>query len=134
MKILIIEDESILLARLSQAFEEEHFEVIRASNGDEGLEKSLREHPDAIILDIVMPGMDGLSLLKLLRKDNWGRKAPVFILTNNTNTNKLADAMSSGTFEYLVKSDWALEDIVREIKEKVHVQRTPDLAVQATDE
>jgi two-component system, OmpR family, alkaline phosphatase synthesis response regulator PhoP len=115
-KILIIEDDPNLKEVFVKIFERENFEVIEASNGEDGLRKAFREHPDLVILDMLMPKMDGLTMLKQLRRDNWGHSAPVIILTNVDDAEKMAEALELGVDEYLLKSKWKPEDIVGKVK------------------
>lgn len=72
-KILIVEDEESLLKTLGEKFTLEGFEVVKAQNGVEGLRVALQEHPDLILLDIVMPVMGGMEMLGKLRQDDWGK-------------------------------------------------------------
>ena len=88
-------------------------------NGEEGLKAVFQERPDLILLDIVMPKMDGLTMLKELRKDGWGKTAKVIILTNLSDNQKVADAMENDTYEYIVKTDWKISDIIAKVKEKL---------------
>ena len=82
-KILIVEDERPILEPLVDKFTREGFEISVAHDGEEGLKSALEKHPDLIILDIVMPKMDGMTMLKKLREDDtWGRHARVILLTN----------------------------------------------------
>ena len=118
-KILIVEDEVALLNALRDKFTREGFAVLEAKNGEEGLEIALREHPDLILLDIIMPVMDGMTMLAKLREDNWGKDAKVIVLTNLSDTEKVSAAMTKGTFDYLVKADWKLEDVVRKVRERL---------------
>src|SRR5260221_3164675 len=80
-KILVIEDEAPMREAIGDTLTENHFVLLTADNGKDGLEIALREHPDLILLDIFMPKMDGLSLLETLRNDAWGHDVPVIILT-----------------------------------------------------
>lgn len=80
-KILVIDDEPDLLAALSQRLRSAGYEVVTASDGNEGLEQINSQLPDLIILDIVMPGMDGFELFKLIKKDASKTRIPVLILT-----------------------------------------------------
>ena len=72
-KILIVEDEGLLLEILETKFKKECFEVITARDGQAGLELALSQHPDLILLDIIMPKMDGMTMLKHLRADSVGK-------------------------------------------------------------
>ncbi len=114
--ILIIEDEPSLLRALSEKLDREGFHVIEARNGRDGLVISLEKHPDLILLDIVMPVMDGMTMLEKLREDAWGKTAKVMILTNLTDEVRVAEAIEQGTYDYLVKSDWKIDDVVQGVK------------------
>ncbi len=117
--ILVIEDEVSLLNALCDKLMREDFTMFMAKNGKEGLQIALREHPDLILLDIVMPVMDGMAVLKKLREDEWGKNVRVIILTNLSDTAKIAESMDGGAYEYFVKTDWKLEKIVEKIKERL---------------
>ncbi len=118
-KILVVEDEISLLNVLASKLTKEKFKVFKAKNGEEALKIALKEHPDLILLDILMPKMDGLEMLDRLRMDEWGKDAVVMILTNLGETEKTAEAMGKGVFEYMVKSNWKLEEVVKKITEKL---------------
>lgn len=119
MKILIVEDEKNLLKILKEKFVEEGYDVIGVADGAAGLSMALSERPDIILLDIVMPIMDGMTVLKKLRVDSWGKNVPVILLTNLNIADKVADALDKGVYDYLVKSDWSLSDIVKKVREKL---------------
>ena len=117
--ILIVDDEVSLRNALSDKLRHEGFIVLEAKNGEEGLNVALRDHPDLILLDIVMPVTDGITMLKNLREDEWGRDVKVIMLTNLDGNGKVADAIIWGTQDYLVKSDWKLEDVVAKIRKRL---------------
>jgi len=73
------------------------------------------------IKNIIMPIMDGMSMLVKLREDNWGKNVPVVILTNLSDTEKIAESMEKKAFDYLIKTDWTLDDIVKKVKEKLEI-------------
>lgn len=118
-KILIIEDEEAVLKVLATKFDHEGFQTLEAKDGEAGLTQARVERPDIILLDIVMPKMDGLTMLKELRKDPWGKKVPVVILTNLSDDKDIAEAMVSGVYDFLVKSSWEIEDVVKRVKERL---------------
>lgn len=95
--------------------------MIGAMDGIEGLKLSLKEKPDLILLDIIMPKMDGLTMLKKLREDKWGKNARVVILTNLSNGEELELAMKNKVYDFLVKSDWELDKIIKKIKERINL-------------
>ena len=118
-KILIVEDEAQLLNVLYDKLSLEGFSVLKASNGKKGLDVALSEHPALILLDINLPVMNGIDMLKELRKDPVGKDIEVVMLTNFSEYKLLADALALGVHDYLVKSDWKLEDVVKLVHEKI---------------
>lgn len=118
-KLLIVEDEAPLAQILIDAFKLEGFATQRADNGKDGLQQALEWQPDIILLDIVMPKMDGMTMLHKLREHDNGSKIPVILLTNLSDTDKVFDALAYGAFDFLVKADWSISDIVREVKSKL---------------
>ncbi len=118
-KMLIVEDEASMLGVLSDAFSQRGYLTIKAKDGEEGLNLALKEHPDIILLDVLMPKMDGLEMMKKLREDEWGKKVKIIILTN---VNPDADATIKAIVDnqpsyYLIKSDIKLEDIINKVEE-----------------
>lgn len=120
--ILIVEDEVSLRNVLYDKLSIEGFVVFEAKNGEEGLAVALREHPNVILLDIIMPVMDGITMLYELRKDPWGKDAKVILLTNLSEAERVSQSQRQGVYDYLVKSDWKLEDIVKKVKEKLVIK------------
>lgn len=121
-KILIVEDETPLRNALREKLTREDFGILEAKNGEEGLEVALREHPDLVLLDIVMPRMDGLTMMKKLRQANeWGKKVPIILLTNLTaDDDKINQAITDNEpAYYLVKSNYTIEDLVEKIRERL---------------
>ena len=117
--ILVVEDELSLQKVLRDKLTREGFSVLEAKDGKEGLETALLEHPDLILLDIIMPVMDGMTMLALLRKDDWGKNANVILLTNLSEAEKVAESHAKGVYDYLVKSDWKLADVVKKVRERL---------------
>lgn len=117
-KILVVEDEQALAKALISKLESSGFEVSWAQNGEECLKIAFGEYPDLILLDIIMPKMDGMTALNKLRQDSWGKNVPVIMLTNLSGAEDVNMATQNGVFDYLIKSDWRLEDVVKKVKEK----------------
>lgn len=120
-KILIVEDEPALLAALVDKFTQEGFLVISAKDGREGLNSAINNHPDLILLDIILPVMDGMTMLYELRKNLWGKTVPIILLTNLSEAERVSQSLRQGVYDYLIKSDWKLEDIVKKVKEKLNL-------------
>lgn len=119
--ILIVEDEAPILSALEDNLGAEGFQVLKASDGVDGLLMAIEKHPDLILLDIMMPRMDGLKMLEKLRADEWGKKVPVIILTNYGDNDKIAEAITDDVSEYFIKSDIKMEEVVERIKAKLEV-------------
>ena len=119
--ILIVEDEVSMLNALRDKFTREDFAVFEAKNGERGLEIALREHPDLILLDIAMPVMDGMTMMKKLRQENdWGKKVPIILLTNLNEDDKINIRITEDEpAYYLVKSDWKIDDVVKKVRERL---------------
>ena len=105
-KILIVDDEAPLSKVLKDKFESTGFEVLTAKNGEEGLMKAVTQKPDLILLDIVMPRLDGMTMLKKLREDEWGKGVEVILLTNLSDNDKVRQALKNNVYDYLIKSNW----------------------------
>ena len=118
-KVLIVEDEAPMLQVLADKFSREGFSVFQAKNGEEGLAITATEKPDVILLDIVMPIMDGMTMLQKVREANeWGKNVPIIILTNLAANDKIIKGVvTAEPSYYLVKSDWNIDDIVRKVRE-----------------
>ena len=114
--MLIIEDDATLSLALKDAFAIPGLDVLMASDGIAGLEMATTRHPDLILLDIVLPKMSGIEMLKKLRQDPWGKDAKVIILTNLSEQEKIADALESDAYEYFVKVEWELPALVKKIR------------------
>lgn len=123
-KILIVEDEEAVQRAISDSLQNQEFITITAKDGEEGLVTALKEHPDLILLDILMPKMDGMIMLQKLREDEWGKRAPVIILTNvSPNTSSVIESvLKNEPAYYLVKSDVKLEGIVEKIKDVLKIE------------
>lgn len=114
-KVMIIEDEPLLLKALFERVERE-YKCISAINGEEGIEVALKQHPDLILLDLVMPNRDGLSFLSDLRKDEWGKNARVIVLTNLSDDRSMQEARKFNILQYLIKANLKLDEVMEHIK------------------
>jgi len=119
-KILIVEDDVTLSDSLKDKFESEKFDVLVAQNGEEGLEIVKKEKPDLVLIDILLPKMDGISMAKEIHELNIGTL--MMFLTNLNDANHISEAVSVDVTDYLVKSDWNINDIVTRVKQKLGVK------------
>lgn len=116
-KVLIVEDEDPVVYTLNERFKlMPNVKTFYAEDGVQGLEMALREKPDLILLDIVMPKLDGLEMLGRLRKDPWGKKANVIVLSNLSHPDKEKEAKRLGVADYVIKADSSLEDVMTKVK------------------
>ena len=118
-KILIVEDEEALSEVLKDRFDNEGFEVLVARDGEAGLKLALSRHPDIVLLDIIMPKLDGLTLLKRLRESDQGKNIRVVVLTNVNDSKEVHEALSLGARDFLVKSDWMISDLVESVRNQL---------------
>ena len=116
-KILFVEDEPSLQKAVSEVFIQEGFELLSASDGEEGLKITKEEKPDLILLDLILPKKDGFEVLKELKADEKLKDIPVIVLTNLEGIGDVEKAIQLGATTYLVKANYRLEDVVRKIKD-----------------
>ena len=114
-RILIIDDSRSLVLSIVRIFQEEGFEVLTAFDGLEGLQKVREEHPDLIILDIVMPKLDGFQFLDLLRQNS---SIPVVVLTGVHDKSRLRKTIDLGANGYVIKPV-PIRELALEIKAKL---------------
>lgn len=117
--ILIVEDEVDMREAIATALENEGFHVVTASNGQEGVQKANEFEPDLILLDLLMPIMDGHTALKNIRESEWGQTAKVIILTAMDDVANLGSAYEAGILDYVTKSEISLADLVYKVKQAV---------------
>lgn len=120
--ILIVEDDLPVLNALVDKLNREGFNILQAKNGEDGFIMANKNHPDIILLDIIMPKMDGLTMMKKLRaEDAWGKSVPIIILTNLSNDGETIDRsiMKDKPACYLIKTDWSMTDVVEKIKQQL---------------
>src|SRR3989338_5004221 len=114
--VLVVDDDDNLRTVLIDKLNMSGFYAIGASNGEEGLEKALKTHPDVILLDIIMPILNGWEMLKKLREDEWGKGAKVIMLTVIENTEAIARAVEDNSLAYLIKTNESMDDVVEKVK------------------
>src|SRR3989344_3197855 len=113
-KVLSVEDDvlwrRLLFDRLARR-REKGIEVLPTANAEEGLEKARAEKPDIVLLDLVLPGVNGFDFLERLRKDDELKGTTVAILSNLSDESDKARARSLGAVAYFVKADFSLGEI-----------------------
>ena len=114
-KILVVEDDKILQSVIKKTISDEGFEVVVASDGEEGVKKSLSEKPDLILLDLLMPKKTGREVLKELRENKETKNIPVLILTVYSSEKSIAECVKLRIEGYLIKSEYTLDDVIKKI-------------------
>ncbi|HNV96728.1 MAG TPA: response regulator [bacterium] len=117
IKVLIVEDEEMLVNMYISKFEKEGFEPMKASNGKTGLELAQKENPNIILLDVIMPEMDGFMVLKELKSDAKTKNIPVIMLTNLGQDEDIKKGNELGAKDYLVKANLTPAQVVDKVKE-----------------
>lgn len=118
--ILIVEDDHALRSALATKLSADGYKVLESKDGQQGLATAIAQKPDLILLDIVMPVMDGLTMVSALREDSWGKSANVIILSNNSDNEKIAKAVGNRVYEYIIKSDKSLKEVSRDVKARLN--------------
>ena len=118
-KVLVIEDERTLRFLIAQTFRGEGFEVEEAIDGEEGIEKLKEIKPDLILLDLLLPGINGFDLLLKIKKDVNLESVPVIILSNLGQKEEIERGLKLGAADYIIKAHSALDEIVVRAKKFV---------------
>ena len=116
-KILLIEDDPLMLRVYEKILERNDFQIVAASRGQEGLTKAKEEKPDLILLDIMMPEMDGFEVLGKLKSDDTTKNLPVIALTNLAGEEDAKKALEMGAIRYIIKSEHDPAGVVKIAKE-----------------
>jgi DNA-binding response OmpR family regulator len=115
-KIFVVEDDKFLRELMCEELKREGFFVGSAIDGEEGLEKIPKEIPDLVLLDLILPGIDGFEVLKRLKENPYVSKVPVIILSNLGQKDNLDKGMSLGAADYLIKAHFTPREIIERIK------------------
>ncbi len=115
-KILIVEDEPFLLDMYKMKFKQGGFEVISAADGEEAIRISRREKPDIILLDIMMPKIDGFEVLENLKKNSLTKSIPVLIFSNFSQKEQKEKGIALGAADYFVKTNYTPAQVLEKVK------------------
>lgn len=116
-KILIIEDDPLMIRLYQKTFTFDGHDVEIAQDGEEGLVKAKEVKPTLILLDIMMPKMNGLELLEKLKADEALKDIPVVVLTNLAGEHDAQEALSRGAIRYIIKSEQEPKDVTKVVEE-----------------
>ena len=113
--ILIIEDEQFLLNLLMRKLENSGFRVRGAFDGETGMKAVQEKKPDLVLLDLVLPGMDGWEVLRRLKDDKRFQAIPVLIISNLGESSDIVRGRKAGAVEYLIKAEYSPQQIVEKV-------------------
>ncbi len=116
LKILVVEDDPFILEMYRGKLEKMGYEVVSACSGKQGLSCLEKELFNLILLDAVMPEMDGFEMLKILKKDEVYKKIPVILLTNLSQQEDIKKGFALGAVDYMVKAHFTPSEVVEKIK------------------
>lgn len=115
-KILIAEDEEFLIDAYTVKMQRENFDIVIARNGEEALKLVKEFHPDLILLDLIMPIMDGFQVLEKLQKDENDQKIPVIIASNLDQDASVKKGLALGAKDYYIKSNISINELVEKCR------------------
>lgn len=123
--VLLIEDDTFLVDIYRTKFEMEGFKVSVAENGEQGLEDVKKKKPDIILLDILLPKLDGFAVLEKIKKDKEISKIPVILLTNLGQRDDVEKGLQLGASDYLIKAHFKPSETVDKVKEVMKAGTKP---------
>ena len=110
-RILLVEDDRFLRRACETGLKRQGLTIVTAADGEEGLRLARTEAPDLILLDMLMPKMSGIEVLRALKADEGTRSIPVLVLSNSSQEGSIQQAMALGAIGYLVKANLSLEQL-----------------------
>lgn len=115
-KVLLVDDDPLIIRMYQNKLSNDGYQVATAFNGEEAFSKIAKEKPDIILLDIMMPKMNGVEVLKKLKSDDATKDIPVIILTNlGDSSEDVESAKKLGALDYVVKSDITLKELSKKV-------------------
>jgi len=117
--ILLVEDDEFLAELYATKLNLEGFEVALATDGEKGLKLIKEKQPDLILLDIILPKMDGFEILKKIKTDKSLKDIPVILLTNLSQKDEVQKGLDLGATDYLIKAHFMPSEVVKKIKQTI---------------
>lgn len=116
LTVLVIEDDKNIRDMYDDAFSHAGLTVFKAENGEKGISLALEYHPKVILVDIMMPGMNGHQVVNAIRKDAWGKGAHVIYLTNMSDAENVVQAVAQKPEEYIIKSNASIKEVINIVR------------------
>lgn len=118
-KILLVEDEEIMVDLLGRKLTQEGYQISVARNGEEGLRLMKEAKPDLILLDIIMPRMGGFELMEKMQQDKELKKIPVIIISNSGQPVELDRAQALGAKDWLIKTEFDPKEVIEKVEKQL---------------
>jgi len=115
-KILIVEDDKFLRELIGQKLLKEGYDIVEAVDGEKGIKTIKDEKPDLVLLDLILPGMDGFEVLTKIKEDEGIAQTPVIILSNLGQKDDIEKGLKIGAVDYLIKAHFTPGEIIDKIK------------------
>jgi len=125
-KILVIEDDKFLRELIAQKIMKEGYDMAEAVDGEKGIEAVKKEKPDLILLDLILPGIDGFEVLARIKADPEIAKIPVIILSNLGQKDDIEKGLKMGASDYLIKAHFTPAEIIAKVKTILAPAETPN--------
>jgi len=116
-KILIIEDDKFLRQLITQKLAQRNYDVVEAVDGEDGIKKVREQTPDLVLLDLILPGIDGFEVLSQIKQDDSLSHIPVIILSNLGQKEDIEKGINLGAMDYLIKAHFTPDEIIEKIKQ-----------------
>ncbi len=127
-KVIIVDDDELLRKLLTRKLKEEGYEVVLAVDGKEGVEKIKEEKPDLILMDIVMPNMDGFQAMEEIQKDESISHIPIVVVSNSGQPVEIDRAKKLGASDWLVKTEFDPQEVINKVVAQIgEGEKTTDI-------
>lgn len=114
----------VLAQMYASKLKKEGFDVDIASNGQEGLDKMHSENPSLVLMDVMMPGVDGLEAIRRAKADDQTKKIPILVLSNLSDTNYAQQAVQDGAVDYFIKTEITPAQLVDKVREVLKIPKS----------
>lgn len=114
-KIVIVEDDKFLRELISQKLTKENYQVVEAFDGEDGIKKIKEEKPDLVLLDLILPGIDGFEVLSKMKEDTSFTNTPVIIFSNLGQKEDVEKGLKLGAIDYMIKAHFTPGEIIEKV-------------------
>jgi len=121
IRLLVVEDDEFLVKMYESGLTKEGFDVTVAEDGEAGLEKATSLKPDLILLDLILPKLDGFNCLEKLKENATTKKIPVIILSNLGQDSDIKRGLSMGAEDYLIKTDYTVKQVAAKVRKTLGI-------------